>query len=344
MYCNLATVNVAAGNTSYIVRDSVLYNADTTLLLFYPNAKTLSTFTVPNTVDTIGAGAFTQNPNLTSVNIPASVKYIGSSAFYNCYALASVTLSEGLGFIGPGAFRYCNFASITLPESLLGIHDGAFAYNKSLTSITIPANVIDLGTGIVAGCTSLQSIDVASDNAFYSSQNGVLYNADGSQLLMYPVGKRAASFAVPYGVTIIGSGAFMDDTTITSVTLPASVEEISDLVFRGCRNLASINLTNVKILGPGVFQHCGFTSVVIPGGLTTLPEATFLSCQKLDSVTIQEGVTSIGPYAFVGNSNLKSVIIPNSVKTIGERAFSLVYLSKLHKAPRQFGTYRIIYI
>ena len=77
-------VNVESGNENYKSIDGVLFNKDGTELIFYPDGKTDSSYTIPNGVKTIDANAFYGCENLTKLTIPASVEYIGYDAFTNC--------------------------------------------------------------------------------------------------------------------------------------------------------------------------------------------------------------------------------------------------------------------
>jgi len=90
--CN--AINVDTANTTYCSQDGVLYNKAKTTLVQYPAGKTGNTFTIPNSVTSIGDSAFYYCTNLTSVTIPNSVTSIGNRAFY-CAGLTSVTFATG---------------------------------------------------------------------------------------------------------------------------------------------------------------------------------------------------------------------------------------------------------
>ncbi len=69
-------------------------------------------------------------------------------------------------------------------------------------------------------------------------------------------------------------------------------------------------------------ENTEITKLVIPDGVTSIPNYVFSGCSGLTSVTIPNSVTNIGSYAFSGCSSLTSVTIPNSVTSIGSSAFS----------------------
>ena len=126
------------------------------------------------------------------------------------------------------------------------------------------------------------------------------------------------------GVTTIGSSAFSDCDSLTSVTIPNSVTTIGSSAFELCFSLTSVTIPNsVTEIGYYAFSGCfSLTSVTIPNSVTTIGHGAFYGCSSLTSVTIGNSVTEIGYYAFSGCSSLTSVTIPNSVTTIGYYAFS----------------------
>jgi hypothetical protein len=105
---SLATINVDAGNSAYSSQDGVLYNKNKTTLHTYPAGKTEISFTIPNSVTSIDASAFSNCTSLTSITIPNSVTSIGMMAFDGCTNLTSVTFATGSNIadadFGNGAF------------------------------------------------------------------------------------------------------------------------------------------------------------------------------------------------------------------------------------------------
>ena len=157
-------------------------------------------------------------------------------------------------------------------------------------------------------------------------------------------------------VTKIGEAAFQDNTTITSVTIPASVTEIGANAFAGCTNLTIVNYegdwSNLTIQSgnPAVedaanaplfdfaftpdntavivicYRYKGTAAdVTIPSRykgkpVTAINNAAFTN-SAVTSVTIPDSITSIPDAAFVNCSQLTNISIPNSVTYIGFSAF-----------------------
>ena len=153
-------INVNTANTTYSSQDGILYNKAKTTLILYPAGKTGNTFTIPNSVTSIGDRAFSGCESLASVTIPNSVTSIGEYAFYSS-SLTSITIPNSVTIIGDSAFYWCKkLISVTIPNSVTSIGASAFSNCKSLTSVTIPNSVTSIGVQAFYECTSLTSITI----------------------------------------------------------------------------------------------------------------------------------------------------------------------------------------
>ena len=90
-YCNkLTTINVDANNVKYCSENGILYNADKTKIITFPQGKADTKFEIPDSVTSIGNHAFVECSGLTSITIPSSVTDIGDYAFYHCKNLTNI--------------------------------------------------------------------------------------------------------------------------------------------------------------------------------------------------------------------------------------------------------------
>ena len=118
-------------------------------------------------------------------------------------------------------------------------------------------------------------------------------------------GKTQTELIIPYNIkgkliTSIGSGAFLDCGSLTSITIPNSVTTIGSIAFNYCESL---------------------TSITIPNSVTSIEGSTFYNCRSLTSITTPNSLVSIGPEAFLGCTSLTSITISNSVTSIEYDAF-----------------------
>jgi len=268
---------------------------------------------------------YSYDNNIKKVIINNGVTSIGNRAFWSCISLISVTIPGSVTSIEDDAFEGCSsLTSITIPASVTSIGDRTFFGCSSLTSITIPASVTSIGVSAFILCSSLTSIDVAQNNKNYSSEEGVLFNKNKTEIIHYPAGKTEKNYTIPASVTSIGNSAFYNCSSLTSITIPASVTSIGRAAFYDCSGLTSITIpTSVTSIGNHAFYDCSsLTSIIIPASVTSIGDYAFCKCSGLTSITIPTSVTSIGNHAFYNCSSLTSITIPDSVTSIGDYAFN----------------------
>lgn len=170
---------------------------------------------IPEGVTEIGYRAFgtVSGGAVTSVTIPDSVEKIGAFAFVGADKLTNVTLPAGLTTIDQSVFRSCeSLASITIPASVTTIGREAFAYCKSLTSITLPANVTSIGIRAFNCCENLTSITIPS------SVTTIEWEA-------FAYCESLTSITIPASVTSIGNKAFYGSGLKTICGVPGSYAE-----------------------------------------------------------------------------------------------------------------------
>ena len=349
---SLTSIVVESGNTIYDSRDNcnaIIETASNTLIAGCMNT------TIPNSVTSIGGGAFIGCRSLTSISIPESVSSIGSEAFSYCSGLTSVTIPESVTNIGWNAFYGCSsLTSVTIPNSVTSIGISAFKDCSSLTSVTIPESVTSIGDYAFFDCSSLTSVTVKWDTPLTISSN--TFTSRSNATLYVPAGCTAAYAAANYWrdfkdimesviyysynesektaeVIALPTGKYEGDIVIPSTVIHYginyNVTSIGKYAFRNCDSVTSINIPeSVTSIGDYAFRGCvGLTSVTIPNSVTSIGKYAFADCQNLTSVTIPNSVTSINSYTFYGCSSLTSVIIPESVTSIGWYAFA--YCDKL---------------
>ena len=163
-----------------------------TIIERYPRLKKC---VIPNSVTSIGYGAFENCSGLTSVTIPNSVTSIGEYAFFECSRLTSVTIPNSVKSIGYGAFWGCIEIPYTIivndmfvflpkgyeghysiPENISIINVGAFINCRGLTSVTIPNSVTSIGDEAFFGCRGLTSVTIP--NSVKSIGDGAFKNID----------------------------------------------------------------------------------------------------------------------------------------------------------------------
>ena len=132
---SLASVTVDENSDHFCVIDGVLFDKEAETLIFCPVNKE-GDYTIPDTVKTIGFGAFWGCIGLTSVTAP-SAETIGENAFYECYGLLSVS-APSAATIGTQAFRFCESLEHVDISNAESIGRDAFFRCDNLAIVTLP--------------------------------------------------------------------------------------------------------------------------------------------------------------------------------------------------------------
>lgn len=151
---------VDANNPAYVSDESgCLYNKDKTVLIQYPIENERTSFSIPDSVVTIGIAAFSYCNNLIDVTIPNSVTVIETEAFRQCNGLTVITVPDSVMNIGNNAFGFCeNLTDVTISNSVTDIGDLAFVDCNRLTRVTIGNGVARIGWSAFNDCSSLTDV------------------------------------------------------------------------------------------------------------------------------------------------------------------------------------------
>lgn len=310
------------------------------------NSLGVRKLTIPNTVKTIGDGAFACD--FESFVIPESVTNIGDHVFINCNYLKTITVDKnnpcyssdeyGTLFNKDMTELICHPSKnsrtdYVVADSVVKIAEYAF-WNSNIEYLSINKNVTDIGDYAFGLCESLKNIVVDEENPNYSSDDcGVLFNKDKTVLINYPVGNERESYAMPETVTEIKMCAFEWAVNLENIVFSDKLKTIGHSAFYCCNSLKTVNIPDgVTMLDESMFYFCSsLEEVILPQSLKFIKNDAFTGCISLKEIDLPDGLTELGAGAFSDCTALEKVYIPCSVKKIQYNAFvNCVNLEYVH--------------
>ncbi len=251
-----------------------------------------------------------------------NVVAIGDGAFSNAMgsydSFTSITIPSSVTKIGARAFKNTNISSVTLPSGLQKIGDEAFYGCNELNGVTIGQNVNELGSNAFGGCGKLTNISVNSQNAKYTSENGVLYTKNKDKLVCYPSGKTATSFTVDTACLELSNYAFTNNASLQTLNLN-NVNTINSYAVINCPALATLNAPKTDfIYSAGVAA----TKLTDEAEDIVIGKVLYKKTSAGETVVVGDNIESISAYAFVGNDSVKKVVLGKNVESVCEYAFT----------------------
>lgn len=269
---------------------------------------------MPLTVTRIGNQAFYRCTALVRQDIPSNVTEIGSEAFCGCSRLIDLTIPSGIKSIGEKAFKDCN-ALTTL-------------YMLSASPIAITSNTFEN----VNKCT-LYVPQGSRQEYWLKDEWGDLNRVsefDPEALITEPVSIHVQTAGTLHNMLDCFRRYRIQNLKVTGNINDADIHTIRKMsgyndpgaYMRYDGRLQHLDLSGATIVTDDWnFATCRLTSVVLPTGLTAIPDLAFAECNELESIPIPQGVTSIGGNAFGNCHKLASITLPAGLTNLQSGAF-----------------------
>lgn len=325
-------------------------------------------------ITAIDAYAFSENSwgneTIESVEIPDTVLSIGAGAFHSCRKLKQITLSSGMTTISRNMFAYCEqLETVIIPEGVTCIEDGAFFGCKSLQKLVFPSSLVSISEWLFTDCDrderqyrdlylNSKTLYVVEKGSYaeqflraykpdkydcdrlsviYSSQLNAPVSEEETAALEYldysvledgtvsvsykkylqnePLVMNIPSTIQGMPVTkLTGMGSI--SSSLKKIIIPASVKEIEGLYYlsfySGGQNMEAIEVAeeNQHYWSDGHALYTKDKSVLI-----------HMFDYQASEYTICKGTKIIGKESFGKFSNLKRLVLPDGLQEIQQSAF-----------------------
>ncbi len=224
---SLKSIEVSKDNQKYTSVDGVLFSKDMTKLIQYPIGKNQKEYVIPDSVTALGYGAFCYCDELEKLTIGKGITEIDYCVLFDCDNIETVILPDTLTKIDGGAFKYSGIKYIDIPDSVTYLGIEAMAGCERLEVIKIGKGVTKIEVSAICA-DSLKEIKVNPENQHFSSDDGILYNKNKSELIMYPKNKSGDTYHIPDSVTTIKGGAILSTDNLKQIYVPKNVKRIEN--------------------------------------------------------------------------------------------------------------------
>lgn len=218
----------------------------------FDGCSSLESVTLENATDEIGLGAFKDCSSLKELLLSERIKAVHKDAFMNCSSLESIAFTEALTSLGACVFYNCKSMKVIDLSKCTDLTITNTYRDKNNTNLVfsgVPETTIILLPNHSGGL--IENEDVSYE---FQEDNTVAV-ADGSEAAgEYEIPEAIEHDGVEYPVAAIEAEAFKDNTNLTQVSIPGSIQSIGEEAFAGCINLSAIYAfaTEPIPLGAGV--------------------------------------------------------------------------------------------
>lgn len=363
---NLEEIIVDKNNKFFSSESGVFFSKDKSTLLNYPAANKRTAYYIPQTVEIIDENAFEECRYLENITFPNNLIYIYDYSFHNCKKLKSIHIPMSVDYISATAFLGCSslvnievdelnekysndeFGALydknktvliqypignernnfTVPHGVTKISGSAFSFSNNLVNVFIPDSVTEIEENAFFECTALEKISVGQNNNNYSNdENGILFNKDKTDLVLYPANNPKTTFNIPNGTKRIDDYEFYKCSNLEEVTIPNSVTYLGEYAFSECSKLKNIEIPgSVYGIECLAFSDCSSLSEIsIKNGVVYVASGAFWNCENLSNVFLPESVEGIGYLPFGGCKKLEGITVDESNKNLSNDRYGVLF-------------------
>ena len=297
-------IEVAPGNSHYVVEDGVLYSSQYDVLI--KCTKEVENLVIREEVTQLANDCFFDS-NIVNLTIPETVTGTENLSIDKLPLLKSVKIYANYNYV---SFYDCPLLeSIYLPKTIERLNN-MYTYN------------------IFSGnCKAIKEVIIDEANENYYSNDGIVYQND--RMAYYPPGKTNEIYNIPENITSLMG--YLENEYLKEIVFPSGLNDISVDCLIDCPSLNKITINennstfkfenDVLYKGSKLIYCLANTSgnkIVVNNDVVQIGDKAFSYNSNVEEIVLPENLESIGNSAFIDCVNLKTINIPKNISTLHE--------------------------
>jgi hypothetical protein len=283
-------------------------------------------------VKEIGSDLLTEKTWIEEITIPETIEKIGAGAFSQCvYHFDNATMTVYFNAVSCADLEARNwvfYPNAEYPDTKIEIVFGR-KVKRVPARLFYPLSTDPSKTAVLHSVRFAEGseLEEIGEYAFYKTPLEAIELPDTllsiGEYAFY--GTNIESINLSDGVTSVGEGAFKACEKLRNVTFGRGLLTVGEDAFNGCLSLetADLSLTAIDSIGKDGFKNCtALSAVVLPATLRSIGDGAFKNCTALQNVVYGKATQTIGASAFENCALLENIVIGEQVTSIGENAFS----------------------
>ena len=205
------------------------------------------------------------------------------------------------------SYTYASVVRLEIPAGYTSIQERTLRTDKGFTSMVtckIPEGVLTMGTNNFYSNAVIQEVEFPDSLDAIGTECFRL-----SSIKKVIIGKN----------TVVSDMAFYDAESLETVILSEGIKTIGTRAFIRCTSLTSITLpSTLESVGISAFYGSSLTEIVVPENVTSIGKTAFANCASLEKAIVRCSV--MGEQMFASDSNMKYLYLSKKITSIGAQA------------------------
>ncbi|MBQ8294918.1 MAG: leucine-rich repeat protein [Clostridia bacterium] len=334
----------------FVIATAKVQDAEANSVIWYSRRR-VGVARIPEGVKAVAVYAFLEC-SVEEIVFPEGFNTLYCAGLMNCYTLRKLTFNatDSLSIVqvsSDGSNWTPSLEELKFSDDIryLDISYNAFQH-LNLETVSLPSGLQTVGSMLL----DCENFEIAKDNEYYCTENGVLYTKDKTNVIAFPRHRNDKVYVAPETVNWVVANAFRN-TLLEEVEFGDEMIWIGSYAFDSAEYLKSVKIggapTDTQLtIQPAAFRLCGALEKVTfdkPAELLVLDTA-FDDCVSLTQFPVEQAV-KIGTHAFA-NTKLTKAVLHDELYSLGSGAFGETLVTEAvipegYTGELPYGTFRL---